>query len=341
MNNLLNPSGIQIIGTQRSGSNLLRVILDQSEEISSPHPPHILVTFVPLMPLYGFLDEAKYKILISDVVDYVVANPVPWAGIEFDKDWIFRQSTTYTLFEINRLIYETAAITKKARYWCCKSMANVHYAEELERHVADLKYIYLFRDGRDVALSFKKAIVGEKHIYHLAQQWYKDQSACIELSRRIERDRFFALNYEQLIARPVEVIQSLCRFLNISYTPSMLNFHQSEESKATAEAGEMWENLTKPIIKDNTGKFLNELTPEDIALFELINSQTLTKLGYRLVTQPNANRAIAAGQIDGFNHENALLKQHTILNARQSDLDRRSPQLEIIRRITTQVNVND
>jgi len=336
MNNPFKPAGIQIIGTQRSGSNLLRVILDQSEEISSPHPPHILVTFVPLLPLYGFLDKAQYKILINDVVDYVMVNPVPWEGIEFDKEWIFEQSAMYSLFEINRLIYETAAIAKKAKYWCCKSMANVHYADDLERHVTNLKYIYLFRDGRDVALSFKKAIVGEKHIYHLAQQWYKDQSACIELSKKIERDRFFALNYEQLITRPAEIIQSLCRFLDISYTEEMLNFHKSRESKATADAGLMWENLTKPIIKDNTGKFLKELTAEDIRLFELINSQTLTKLGYRLITQPNANRAIAAGQIEGYNEENDLLKKHTILNARQSDLDKRSPQLEILKRIKTQ-----
>jgi hypothetical protein len=60
-------AGIQIIGTQRSGSNLLRVILDQSDQIASPHPPHILTTFIPLLPLYGPLNELSYMQLVSDV----------------------------------------------------------------------------------------------------------------------------------------------------------------------------------------------------------------------------------------------------------------------------------
>lgn len=336
MEGFFRPDGIQIIGTQRSGSNLLRVILDQSEQIASPHPPHILVTFVPLLELYGFLTEEKYKILISDVVDYVRANPVPWQGIELDKDWIFENSETHSLFEINRLIYETAAIAKKAKYWCCKSMANVHYAEALAELSPNLKYIYLYRDGRDVALSFKKAIVGEKHIYHLAKQWFKDQSASIALSKKIDKTRFFALNYEELIANPVGLIQNLCNFLAIDYSENMLDFHHSKESQATANAGEMWENLTKPIIKDNTGKYRKELTLEEIGIFEAINHQTLTELGYELDIAEDNSRLISAEEIAGFNHENDLLKKSILLNARQSDLENRGPQLEILKRIKSQ-----
>ena len=336
MESFLKPDGIQIIGTQRSGSNLLRVILDQSEQIASPHPPHILVTFVPLLGLYGFLTEEKYKALIADVVNYVRANPVPWDGVELSEAWIFENSKTYSLFEINRLIYETAAITKKAKYWCCKSMANVHYAADLEKHVPNLKYIYLYRDGRDVALSFKKAIVGEKHIYYLAKQWFKDQSACIELSKKITKDWFFSLNYEELIANPAAVIQELCSFLAIDYSVNMLDFHHSKESKATANAGEMWKNLAKPIIKDNTGKFRKELSMEEINIFECINHQTLSDLGYALDRPENKHKQISVEEIEGYNKENDLLKQSILLNARQSDLDNRGPQLAILKRIKSQ-----
>lgn len=336
MESFLKPDGIQIIGTQRSGSNLLRVILDQSQQIASPHPPHILVTFVPLLDLYGFLTEQKYKTLINDVVNYVKANPVPWDGVALDEAWIFENSQTYSLFEINRLVYETAAIAKKAKYWCCKSMANVHYAAELEKHSPNLKYIYLYRDGRDVALSFKKAIVGEKHIYHLAKQWFKDQSACIALDKKTNTDRFFSLNYEELIANPAEVIQSLCKFLGIDYSAKMLDFHNSKESQATANAGEMWENLAKPIIKDNTGKYRKALSVEEISIFECINAQTLTSLGYALDDPENQVKSISAEEIEGYNLENDLLKKNILLNARQSDLDNRGPQLEILKKIKSQ-----
>ncbi|MGZ3926012.1 MAG: sulfotransferase family protein [Mucilaginibacter sp.] len=330
MSDFKNPSGIQMIGTQRSGSNLLRVILDQSEEIASPHPPHILVTFVPLLRFYGDLDAEAYKALINDVVSYVEANPVPWEGIAIDRNWIFDNSKIYSLFEINRLIYEQAAISKKAKYWCCKSMANVHYSDELESHNPDLKYIYLYRDGRDVAVSFKKAIVGEKHIYHLASQWKYDQEACIRLSERIESDRFFSLNYETLITQPEAVIKSLCNFLGIEYSENMLNFYNSRESKSTAAAGEMWQNLEKPIISNNTGKFHKELLYNELEIFELVNQDVLRKLGYQLHTSLTNTRLISAGAVEEYSAENELLKKETIRNARKSDLDKRELQLKIL-----------
>jgi len=333
MSNSTQPLGIQMIGTQRSGSNLLRVMLDQSSEIVSPHPAHVLVTFVPLLELYGDLNTETYKVLINDVVDYVEVNPVPWDGITIDRDWIFENSTVYSLFEINRLIYEQAAICKKAKYWCCKSMANVHYADELESHSPNLKYIYLYRDGRDVAVSFKKAIVGEKHIYNLARQWKYDQEACIELADRIEKDRFFALNYETLIAQPEAVIKDLCSFLNITYNESMLSFYNSHESKATAAAGEMWQNLEKPIMSNNTGKFHKELTHEEIEIFELVNQGVLQKLDYPLFTPLTNTQLISDDAIEQYGADNKILKKEILVKARKSDLEHREPQLIILRKI--------
>ncbi|WPU96076.1 sulfotransferase [Mucilaginibacter sabulilitoris] len=335
-----NPQGIQIIGTQRSGSNLLRVILDQSEAIASPHPPHILVTFVPLLKFYGPLDDYAYKILINDVADYVEANPVPWDGVRINKDWIFENSRVHSIYEINRLIYEQAAIAKGAKYWCCKSMANVHYADDLESYNPGLKYIYLYRDGRDVAVSFKKAIVGEKHIYHLAQQWAYDQAACIKLAERIGEERFFALNYETLITQPEMLIRKLCKFLEIDYDDNMLSFYNSNESKATAAAGEMWQNLEKPIMNNNKGKFHKELTPAEIEIFELVSYDVLQKLNYPVFTSLTNTQFISPDAIEAYGSDNEMLKKQTLNNARQSDLDRRELQLQIVRDIKSKVLEN-
>ncbi len=330
MNNFNRPSGIQIIGTQRSGSNLLRLILDQSNEITSPHPAHVLVTFIPLLKFYGELNDENYKLLINDVVNYVEANPVPWENIKIDKEQIFAHSKAYSLFEINRLIYEQAAISKNAKYWCCKSMANVHYADELENHSPDLKYIYLYRDGRDVAVSFKKAIVGEKHIYNLARQWKYDQDACIKLAAHTDESRFFALNYETLIETPEKTIRNLCAFLDISYNENMLDFYRSDSSKATAAAGEMWQNLSKPIMSNNKGKFHAELSHDELEIFELVAHDVLKKLGYPVFTPLTNTALISEGAIAAYDVINNQLKKDILLNARSADLEKREAQLNIV-----------
>lgn len=330
MNNFSQPSGIQIIGTQRSGSNLLRLILDQSDEITSPHPAHVPVTFMPLLKFYGELNEENYRLLINDVVNYVEANPVPWENIKIDREKIFADSKVYSLFEINRLIYEQAATSKNAKYWCCKSMANVHYAAELESHSPDMKYIYLYRDGRDVAVSFKKAIVGEKHIYNLAKQWKYDQDACIKLAAHTDESRFFALNYETLIANPEKTIKNLCAFLDINYNENMLDFYRSNGSRATAAAGEMWQNLSKPIMSDNKGKFHSELSHDELEIFELVAHDVLKKLGYPVFTTLTSTSLISEGAVAAYDVINGHLKKEILLNARSADLEKRESQLAIV-----------
>ena len=302
--------GIQMIGTQRSGSNLLRVMLDGIEQIVAPHPPHILQRFLPLLPKYGDLaDRSNFYRLAMDVCQLVTVNPVPWEGISIRTDEILAACKQQTIYELFRVIYETAARQSGTSFWLCKSMKNMFYAEGIESTGIQPYYIYLYRDGRDVALSFKKAIVGEKHIYALAQNWRKDQEAALRLKEKTAEDHFFMLNYETLIANPEEMVRSLCDFLHVPYSDRVMEYYKSRESENTAVAGKMWSNVTKPILKDNTNKFLRELSSEDIAIFESVAGDLLLQLGYSLCTPSDLLRdSFSDREMVLFNEENIRLK---------------------------------
>lgn len=322
--------GVQIIGTQRSGSNLLRVILNQSDQVVSPHPAHLLTNFVPLLPYYGVLDAMSYRRLVEDVVDYIHVNPVDW-GIRLNKDEIYGMASHFSLFELNKTIYEFLARQKGATYWCCKSMGNVYFADELENVSPHLKYVYLYRDGRDVALSFQKAMVGEKHSYHIARQWQKDQQACLKLCSRLTSDRLFMLKYEQLIQQPERIIRQLCEFLGIGFQNKMLDYYASDESRRTAEGGAMWTNLTKPVMKDNCNKFMREMSTEDIRIFESVAFDSLEALGYQPLTPRSELLRFTPEDVTRFNVQNEQRKRGFV--ASDEDLRKRKPQLDLINRI--------
>lgn len=326
-------SGIQFIGTQRSGSNLLRVMLEQHPEIAAPHPPHLLHNFIPLLPLYEPMDQQRYALLVGDMVDYTRANPVPWEGVALDKNAIIVQSRSYHIFEAFRLIYEAAARSKGARYWCSKSMQNLFYAREMEQYGLHLKYIFLYRDGRDVALSFKKAIVGDKHVYPLALQWKKEQDICLDLYRQYGEEKVFLLNYEQLVAAPEASVQRLCTFLGIAYSDEMMKFYESGSSKATAAAGEMWKNLEKPVMKNNTQKFLKELTPEEIEIFEWVAGDTLQSLGYPLYSRLQHPELVSEKAIVAYLLFNKTAKEKFMTTAPGNDVEKRQGQLKILQSI--------
>ncbi|MBK8363118.1 MAG: sulfotransferase [Bacteroidetes bacterium] len=299
---------ILIIGTQRSGSNLLRIMMNQLKSIEAPHPPHILLTFSPLMNLYGDLSvESNFRLLIDDVARFVEANPVKWVHMEFDRDKIRSYCESNTLVQVFKAIYQVKAEMKGASFWCCKSMANLYFADAIEQEGLEPFYIHLVRDGRDVAASFKRAIVGEKHIYHLAKQWQNEQAIATSVISRYGKNRSAVLLYEQFIEDPEKSLSPVLEKIGLKWDNAMLNYFTSDEAKNTAAAGEMWKNVVRPVDNTNKQHYSEKLTPLDIEIFERIAGETLLQFGYETHYPLNA-APFTEEEVKAFDHENELLK---------------------------------
>ncbi|TND09521.1 MAG: sulfotransferase [Bacteroidetes bacterium] len=317
---------IQFIGTQRSGSNLLRVMLNQLPEISAPHPPHILQTFMPLLPMYGNLESpGAFAQLVDDVCTLVELNPVNW-GLQFDRAEIASRCAGKNLPQVSKAVYEMKALQKGASWWCCKSMANIHYIDAIEAAGIHPFYIHIYRDGRDVALSFRKAIVGEKHMYALARQWSEEQELSHALCAKLDPSRSIQIRYEEYTLDPEKTIRAICEKTGVMYRPEVMDYNRSDESKETAASGLMWGNLVKPVMKDNTNKFLRELSAEDIAIFESVAGETLQKLGYTLHAGKDTRTNFSETEIAVFHAENKKGKEEARKKADPADLEKRAAQ---------------
>jgi len=315
---------VQMIGTQRSGSNLLRLMLNQLDGVSAPHPPHILERFFPLLPAYNNLDNPEnFTQLVADVCQLIEYNPVPWEGANLQIPAIIARCSKPLLTEVFRVIYEMRAESENARIWICKSLVNIRFANQLEDNGVNPLYIHLFRDGRDVALSFKKAIVGEKHIYHIAKQWKNEQEASLQLAEKIGGNRVVKVRYEDLIANPEKELTKICHFIGADYNPVALDYYHSEESHKTAHSGVMWENVEKPLISNNYNKYLKELSSADIQLFEQVAGDTLEELGYSLTFPKNTQNPFSPEDIRSFSEINTKLKQEARLLSKPEDLAKR------------------
>jgi sulfotransferase family protein len=326
---------IQFIGTQRSGSNLLRVMLDQFPEVFGPHPPHVLVTFYPLLKYYGDLEETEnFKKLIEDICHLIELNPVPWDGSYLDREKIFKRCRRHTLLEVFIQINEFECQESGKKIWCCKSMESLYLLDKFREEGFEPLYLYLYRDGRDVALSFKKAIVGEKHIYNLAVKWKADQDTCLQELEKLDPERYIKIKYEDYIADSDVYIKEICKRTGIVYRNVANDFYKSEESKRTAAGGKMWENVTKPVMKNNYGKFLKELSTEEILIFEQVAGDTLVKLGYQLhALKPGENKPFTAEMITAFNAENNRLKKQIVNELPPEDIRKRKLQSDLIEQI--------
>lgn len=326
-----------MIGTQRSGSNLLRLMMNQLKDVASPHPPHIQERMLPLMDSYGDLESNdNFKILVDDVCRLIELNPVEWSGVSFDRDVVMSKSKERSLMSVHGVVYDLYAEAHGAKTWCCKSMTNINYFDAIEEYFDHPKYIYLYRDGRDVALSFQKAVVGEKHIYNIAKDWSDTQAKALKLRELIDKKYFHCVSYEQLTQHPEETARALCAFLNTDYVPAMLDFHKTSEAKNAAESSELWSNVTSPIIRDNSKKYKKEMSSYDISIFESVAGNILDQLGYeRDFVASGEELEYSSQDIDEFNKLNISKKLASFLKVDEKDKERRERQLGLLTEIKT------
>lgn len=326
---------IQFIGTQRSGSNLLRLMLNQLPEISAPHPPHILKTFFPLLPKYGDLSlTTNFHQLAKDVCAWVNANPVPWEGVVLDPDDILSQCLENSLLEIFRCVYETKARHDQAEFWCCKSMESVNYADQIEKAGIHPFYIHIYRDGRDVALSFLKAIVGPKHVYYLARKWEEEQRLSLQIGKKLGASRVIRVKYEEFIHNPRNEMHRICTALHVPYSDEVFEYYHSAESLNTASSGQMWKNVMNPIMADNHDKFRSQFSEQQLIIFERIAGPMLAELGYQNLYWPNVpSPEFTAEEIKDFKQVAEQQSVAVIDAAEQGELERRKPQERLMSEI--------
>ncbi|MCR4302447.1 MAG: sulfotransferase [Sulfuricaulis sp.] len=326
---------IFMIGTQRSGSNLLRLMLNELPRIAAPHPPHILQRLMPLVANYGVLERREnFAQLVDDVCRLVELNPVPWEGVTLNRLDIQLRCRQRTLMAVYEAVYDAMAEAWEARSWCCKSLANIQYLPPIEAHFISPRYIYLYRDGRDVACSFRKAVVGEKHFYHIAKEWAATQQQALGMRERIGPARFISISYELLTSEPELTMRRLCKFLGVRFSPSMLEFYKSDEARRAAESSDLWGNVAKPIMAGNTRKFLREVGESDIRLFESVAGDVLEALGYECLYVPAGGKTnYSLEEIRQFEAENLRLKEEVLLRTIGDDRQRRDRQAGLIQEI--------
>jgi len=323
---------IFMVGEQRSGSNLLRLILNESGNVAAPHPPHILQRMMPLLPVYGDLeDEKNFSQLVDDVCKLVELNPVPWVIGKLDRNDVRSRCLRNNLVAIFGAVMDIYAEQHNANAWMCKSMQNIRWANDLNQYFSHPKYIYLYRDPRDVALSFTKAVIGEKHPFFITQQWVELQKLCLAQRENLGADQFFSLCYEDLTNNPHQTVENLCRFLGIDFSESMLKFHNSNEAIRSANSSQLWENLVKPISSTNSKKYLNELSEADIRIIESVAGKVMDKLGYeRSMVLKDDEVMFESDNVYQFQKINDKLKSEKAKKIDADDLKRRKKQTSFI-----------
>jgi hypothetical protein len=137
-----------------------------------------------------------------------------------------------------------------------------------------VKVILLTRDGRAVFYSGLKRGFSRSSALVAWETYYR--RAVPILKDHVAKDDLLWVRYENLVSDPSNELKKICRFLNITYEESMLDF--AEKVHHSTNGNNMRFAKTSKIKLDNAWK--ESLTQNDLSYFNSKASTLNTMLGY-------------------------------------------------------------
>ncbi len=281
-----------IVGTERSGSNLLRLILDSHSSIVIPHPPHVVRYFAPLVSRYGNLAETpRFRALVDDVLQLVHAHIHPWPWVP-GADEVIERCASRDLLTIYAALHDAVKERSGKNRWGCKSTFMIHVAEEVLRRWPNGRLLWLYRDPRDVAASSRDSVFSTFHPIHTARLWTEQQDLGLQIEAK-QPGNVLRVRYESLVADPEAEVTRICTFLGEKFQPGMLQWFAGAEAKRSAALAESWSNTAAPMREDRRERWRRDLTPMDARSVEVIAGATMAALGYARADETSEGVAAA------------------------------------------------
>lgn len=270
-----------ILGSERSGTNLLRALLSTHSKIASPPPAGFIDALGGIQSRYFPSGRSSYlSELINDVVMLTTTHLNPW-DIDLDLEIIKGRMKNSSLWEVFRVVNEIYADEYGCPYWCSKEPGLFKYIFEIAEHFPNAKFVYLVRDGRDVAVSMLRGHLHEFHVYFAAQNWAWTQRQCLRaLADPVVSKQIYLLKYENLIDTPEDVMRDLMRFVGPEFEESQLQYYRNENILEHSKRSRFWKNLAHPINGKNKGEYKYNLGVKNIKIFESVAWREMEALGY-------------------------------------------------------------
>lgn len=260
-----------IIGTERSGTNLLRMILNFGPDVCVPHPPHFLKNLASLEASFGPLsNDQNLRKLIRACLSYLKLHPYQWdLDVSIEEVVKALKSSAYpvSLLGIQSVLYDLYTLREGKSRWGCKSTFSVRHIHEIKKTIPDALFIHLVRDPRDVCVSATKSQFNHYHPIFTSRLWQEEQ-VLARTARDLYPDSYHLIRYEDLIENPSEITQRVCTFLQIEYHESMLEYHQGSEAQKSSSLSKSWKNTGREVLKSNSGMYSRALTMKEVSLIE-------------------------------------------------------------------------
>ncbi|CAF1107269.1 unnamed protein product [Brachionus calyciflorus] len=241
VNKVLNRSIIFIGGVGRSGTTLMRSILDTHSSIKCGPESPFLAYFITL-----------WKNLNSN------RRTVEQTYKRGYKDGFINKA--FSLF----LVYVLENKHLHGNILCEKFPQIMTVSFDLHKKLPNSKFIYMIRDGREVAYSFLNKLNKTKDFKHFKfylDVWNRENEVYLDNCNRIGNLSCKKVRYIDLVMKTKETMEQICDFLGIEWTDKFLNHNEYIGTDVFAIPDEWsYKQIKKPVNNKSLNSWMGKIS---------------------------------------------------------------------------------
>lgn len=205
-----------VIGVARSGTTLLRWMLEEHPRIAIPEESHWIVDLADCRDRWS--PQRQEQVLTE-----ILTNPKyrRWWMSEHELRAAVRgRASSYSA--LVAVVFGVYAERQGKPRWGDKTPWYATHIDLLDELFPDAVFVHVIRDGRDVAASL--AEVGDRDPIEAAQYWRDIVSRARDAGMRLGAARYCQIRLEDLVAEPETTLRRLCAAVGETYTARMLDY---------------------------------------------------------------------------------------------------------------------
>jgi len=295
-----------IVGAGRSGTTLLRLMLDAHSELAITHE----AGFIPMVSnltnprsrmfyrrLLNIAKHRRWADSLREEFYRTVTQMENWNDFHLSRA-LFKQALLriepFTIAEGCRTFFRLYAERFNEPRWGDKTPFYQRYLRAIENVLPEAHFIHIIRDGRDVALSGRGLSFVSGDLETMARNWTRE----ILLTRMQARAcrHYLEVRYEDLVLSTTETLKRICQFIDLQYEPGMENYYLNAVERLD-ELGDTYNRdgtvsvskesrlqrhqlTAQPPEPRRIGRWRTEMSKDELSTFNKPAGKLLQELGY-------------------------------------------------------------
>jgi hypothetical protein len=267
-----------IVGSSRSGSTLLRLMLASHSRIAIPSETWYLTALVEEFPCDRLLRNDEINEAIS-----VMTSHYRWPDMGLDAAEMRRRAAKLSavrLRDLVEIVYRWHMEVEGKSRWGDKTPAYIEIVPSLAAMFGNAKFIHLIRDGRDVAKSFQRQGWHGPWMHGYTREWSRAVELDMQLSKSLLNERILRVLYEDLVLHPEPTLRRICAFIDARFEEQMLRWQAKVDNAVPLREKRMHSSLGRDMNPSDVGRWKREMTSREIFVAEALIGTQLSHLGY-------------------------------------------------------------